>query len=365
MNIYNVKCLCLIALFFTAGCQNPSRIVSKPAVLKPTVSNEILNEIVQANHPQSKIHVANGMVRQVPMGYYREPDVGTLRLGKDNCFYIELDNGIKVLPVLISEYSSPENLSFSYTKALGKKVMGYYRKDAIDLTSTAFNESNIGWVTLPPHLQCDISRVHQYRSLELYRRKGEHEGHLTDDSEYNSQLSNPKSEGKLSYIGVYNYAHVYEDDDFYIATHGLVSEGVFFTEKDCLYIRFKDGKIALPIFRTQRTFWQDTKNTLRASGRDFHLGETYFFAMMPSTGELFSGPQIITPPHSSCNAKQVRYVHNIYEPAEFKKKEAEYKTEEYGAKITAERKEMYEARRKALVKEEYEARKKAEVNRNR
>jgi hypothetical protein len=323
MNINNIKYLCVIVLFFTFGCQKnkPQVITTKAATVKPVISNDILSEIAQVTKPQSKIHVATSIMDQHT---HMRPDVdmlendngGTLRLGKDSCLYIELDSGIRILPVIVGEYG---NL-LDYTKALNKKVIGkpLASQDMVDLTSSIFNESSIGWVTLPPHQQCDISRVHQYSRLLL--DDGSRES-IIEDSSYI-----PTNENKRSYIGVYSYPYdmYFGDVSGILSAYSLPQEGVLFTEKECLYIRYKNGEVVLPIFKTQRTYWQDGKKALRASGRDWQLGESYTFVVSSAGHNSNSDSKTIIPPHSSCNTKQVADVSSINTPAEFKQKMAVY-----------------------------------------
>ncbi|MEQ1543491.1 hypothetical protein [Methyloglobulus sp.] len=334
MNIYHANGLCLAALFFTVSCQSI-------AVLPPAAANEVLAEIAQVTNPKSKIHVATS-ISSIPVelnaiGFeweeYRcgegsiECELGTLKLGNDHCFYVELDNGVKVLPVLISEYLPPDKLAVKYTRWLGRKVMGYYGNQAIDLKSTVYNTTNIGWVTPPPQLECKLSQAHQYARLILNDKYTKFDPLTGQDN----LKPSPPIVGKLPYMGVFNYGDGLDSNNIKDA----FKEGSLLIEKDCLYIRFKDGNAVLPIFETQRTFWQEAKNTLRASGKDWHLETNYVFGplsdVFPYTfnpTHPTARPKEIVSAHPSCNTQQVRSVGGIYEPAEFKQKKAAYMAEE-------------------------------------
>jgi hypothetical protein len=340
MNIYCTKRIWLVALPFIVGCQPHNPLASpQQAVSNSTVSNAVLNEQTQVTHPQSKIHVATVMSSQpLPLNAQEftweeqrcfgshsavpdfpvECELGTLKLSNDNCFYVELDSGEKVLPILISGhiYLPPEKLAAKYTSWLGKKVIGYYGNRVMDLKSAEFNASSIGWVTPPPHQQCAISQAHQYARFMLNEKYTKTDSVDGQDNLTPTLLNSLKREGKLPYMGVYDYGTSLGDE--FIAGRKPVAEGIFFIEKDCLYIRFKDGQVGLPVFKTRQTFWQDAKNTLMADGRNWHLGESYFFGMSSSWSYDPKITGMVIPPHSSCNTKQVRYVHSIYEPAEFK-----------------------------------------------
>jgi hypothetical protein len=121
----------------------------------------------------------------------------------------------------------------------------------------------------------------------------------------------------------------------YIAGKKPVTEGMLFIEKDCLRIRIKDGQVVLPIFSTQRTYWQDNKKALRASGKDWQLGATYLFGVKIRglTNDIAHNEyNIIVPPHPSCDNQPLRYyVESSYEPDEFKQKRAAYMAAEKSA----------------------------------
>ncbi len=312
-----------------------------PAIPVPVISKDILNEQAQVTQPQSKVHVASyisggGGVLVYPVGgkdacvHLHECEIGRLRLGSDNCYYLVLDNGDKVLPILLWGYGTPQKLAEKYNSWLGKKIKAYYGNHDLDLMSEDYNLSNIGWVTRPPHQQCDISKVHQYYSFDLYN----------DDSTTDEAVNPPpnevddtfssysKHDSKWPYIAVYNTGLMQSDGggDAFLVNRPF-EEGQLFTEKGCLYIRLKNGKVALPVFGTQRTFWNDAKNTLRASGKDWQLGKAYFFGI--SEGEAYDYNRdlgnVIVEPHLSCNTKKAHYVHNIYRVSEYKQKVAAFK----------------------------------------
>jgi hypothetical protein len=313
--MYNAKYLYFVTLFFTVGCQKPQSIISKPVV-----SNEILNEQTQATHPQSKIHVATEILRQ---GSHIDSlnEVGTLKIGNDNCFYVELEGGINVLPILISGQFSQE-----YNNWVGKKIVGI-ESTPIDLMSPDYNASNIGWVTPSPHQQCSLAQAHTYLALYLYDEVNEMKiARKLPNSRKPPKLSNTyyDSKNKSAYIGVYNPPSSEVGSQFGTREEPF-SEGKLFIENDCLYIRFNNGDVVLPVFNTQRTYWQDNKNALKASGKNWQLGETYFFGAYSNSVVYNLIPHgFISPPHPSCNTKQVRSIYSIYEPAEFNQKPAAY-----------------------------------------
>lgn len=315
MNTHKFKAVYLAVLFFTVGCQKPQSIISKPVV-----SNEILNEQTQATHPQSKIHVATELLLQ---GRHIDSldEVGTLKIGNDNCFYIELDNGINVLPILISDATT----SKKYNSWVGKKIVGI-ESNPIDLRSSDYNELSIGWVTSPPHQRCTLSQAHTYSTLALYDDVNQ----VTVARKLpnlNNTYNDSNNENKFPYIGRYT---PYNQE--FITGEKPVVEGKLFIENNCLYIRFNNGDVVLPVFDTQRTYWQDNKNALKASGKNWQLGETYFFGAYPNSIVYNAIPHdFIVPPHPSCNTKQVRSIYSIHEPAEFKQKPAAYKAEEKAA----------------------------------
>jgi hypothetical protein len=334
MNIYNANGLCLVALCFTVSCQPIVAQSPTVAIAKLAVANEVLDEIAQATNPKSKIHVATRIspisVELNAQSFEWEEgrcgatsvecELGTLMLGDDHCFYVELDSGVKVLPVLISEYLPSEKLAAKYTRWLGRKVMGYYGNQAIDLKSAAYNAANIGWVTPPPQQECELSQAHQYARFMLNDKYTK----LDPLTGQDNLKPSPLIEGFVPYMGVYNYGGGLNSNSIKQA----FKEGSLLIEKDCLYIRFKDGNVILPIFETQRTFWQDTKNTLRASGKDWCLRENYIFGPLsdPSSPYTFNSahppirPKVIAPPHPSCNTNKVSVLGGIYQLAEFKQK---------------------------------------------
>ncbi|WP_087142869.1 hypothetical protein [Crenothrix polyspora] len=312
-----------------------------PAMPVPVVSKDVLNELKQLTQPQSKVHVASliiggGGVLVHPVGgkdacvHLQECEIGRLRLGSDNCYYLVLDSGDKVLPILLWGYDTPQKLAEKYNSWLGKKMKGYYGNHDLDLMSTDYNPSNIGWVTPPPHQQCDISKVHQYLSFNLYNDGSPVDETVNEPTRVIDEMppGHFEHDKKWPYIAVYNTGLMQSDgggDGFLVDRH--FEEGQLFTEKDCLYIRFKNGKVALPLFSTQRTFWNDAKNTLRASGKDWQLGKSYFFGISADESAYdynHDHDSIIVEPHLSCNSKRTHDVYNIYQVYEYKQKVAAF-----------------------------------------
>jgi len=272
-------------------------------------SSDLSQEIQKAQVPSNSVFISTAITSHPAPSYLGMERNGILRLGDDNCIYIEQPSGEWVLPILVGTYSSPLKLSEGYKFFINKQVELLYPNEIVDLNSKEFNENNLNWVTLPPQNQCKkMVKAHIYHHIAAISH-GEianppaHEG----IAQPNKLKIDPNKE---IYIGVYNLS-------INSKTKVAHEKATLIVDKKCLYMQFSDGSKALPIFATPRTYWDDKKGVLRAKGKDWSTNQPYDFSTMLSSSDkivsqrYFDEAHMIIPPNPSCKIELVRYIHDI------------------------------------------------------
>lgn len=265
-------------------------------------SSDLNQEIRKSQTSSQSVFISTAITYHPTPSYIGMEGSGILRLGDDNCIYIEKSSGEWVLPILIGTYSSPLKLSEGYKKFINKKVELLYPNEIVDLKSKDFNKKNLSWVTMPPQAQCkkDV-KAHVYHHIAV-----------GFDETKNPPVKNsdPPDINKEIFIGIYNLP-VDSTTKFAHEKARLI------IDNKCLYMQFSDGSKVLPIFVTPRTYWDDKKAVLRAKGKDWLTSQHYdFLTMLSSSNKIISKrysdeAQMIIPPNPSCKTERVRYIYDI------------------------------------------------------
>ena len=263
--------------------------------------SDLNQEIRKTQTPNQSVFVSTAITSHTIPSYLGMEGSGILRLGDDNCIYIEKPSGEWVLPILVGTYSPPLKLSEGYKKSINKKMELLYPNEIVDLKSNDFNKNNLNWATIPPQVQCKKNvKAHIYHHIAVDYHESKNPPVHSTSLDINKEI----------YIGIYNLP---VDSETKLAHE----KARLIIDNKCLYMQFSDGSKALPIFVTPRTYWDDKKSVLRAKGKDWLTSQHYqFLTKLSSSNKVISKrysdeAQMIIPPNPSCKADIVRYIYDI------------------------------------------------------
>jgi hypothetical protein len=290
--------LIIICVGFLASCQKSY-----------APSFDLNQEIQKSQMPSQSVFISTAINSHATPSYPSMEKTGTLRLGDDNCIYVEQPSGEWVLPILVGTYAPPLKLSEGYKAFINKQVGLLYGDDVIDLRSEKFAKNNLNWVTQPPQNQCKkMVKAHVYHHIAVISHGGITNPPAREEvAPFDNTETDPN---KKIYIGVYNLPV----DSTTKMAH---EKATLIIDKKCLHMQFPDGSKALPIFVTPRTYWNDKQGALRAKGKDWSINQPYEFSTMLSGSDRIVSQrymdevQMIIPPNPSCKAGVVRYVYDV------------------------------------------------------
>lgn len=263
--------------------------------------------------PTATVHVATSMMPQLIVG---EPlkDVGILELGADQCLYLKLDNGQTILPIITGAYRTPEQIKSRYMPLIGQRVNAAVERSDINLASPHFSAISPGWVNASPQSKCNVkAAIPRLYYHSLITGEPVAANQVIEPGDSNKVLkpnnpSRPVSSNQMPYLAFYNQS-TYNPDNT------LTEHGKLVVKDHCLYLKLKNGTLALPIFYTQHTYWQDNSYSLRASGHNWGLNQFYQFKVQkhwdnqPVSKRLRDELGMIVGPHESCQQNEVRYIY--------------------------------------------------------
>lgn len=276
------------------------------------------------------VYVATAMTPNLIVG---EPDrdTGILELGKDQCLYLKLDNGQRILPIITGVYQTPDQLNSRYRDLIGQRVNAPIEGLKIDLTISPYLTSSPGWVSSPPQAKCQSQGVtpRLYSQLPVAGEPvaANQVVNVGSSRQPISQAHLPAQTKPLNdqsiYMAFYNHPA-------YPADNSMTETGKLVVKDQCLYLELKDGQQVLPIFYTQGTHWQNGKNSLHAMDKDWNLNQRYQFMVRKNWDktpvskrpvfpespnktkiQYADALEMINAPNKSCLQDNVRYIYAI------------------------------------------------------